>query len=166
MQNKRREETTSMKILNGIYVCVCTCILLLMLGAYVPITHGANTPQITPTALVGSSKSVRVPAPTDLKKVAIGASWMIGLLQNNTLVAWGDNRYWQSTIPYRYKDTLFKDVAASLYVAYALDTSGNVYSWGDVNTYGEVDVPWRPKQVSMPLVPAVILQWRSSPMVQ
>ena len=141
MQNKLREESTSRKILNSISVCVGTCLLLIMLGAYLPISHAVAAPQITPTTSTASGKSVRPRAPTDLKKVAIGASWMIGILQNNTLVSWGDNRYWQSTIPYRYKDILFKDVAASLYVAYALDVNGNLYSWSDANTYGEVNIP-------------------------
>lgn len=126
MQNKPRTEITSRKILNGIYVCVCSCILLILFGAFLPTTHAANTPQTTPTSFVSSGQSVRPRAPTDLKKVAIGASWMIGILQNNTLVTWGDNRFWQSTIPYQHKDTLFKDVAANLNTAYALDINGNL----------------------------------------
>lgn len=58
-----------------------------------------------------------VRAGTDIEKVAIGSSFAIGLLQNGSLVAWGDNRKWQTTIPYRYKDRTFIDVAAGISTA-------------------------------------------------
>ena len=39
------------------------------------------------------------PIPFLMKKGAVGASFVLGLLQNNTLVTWGMNREFQTNIP-------------------------------------------------------------------
>jgi alpha-tubulin suppressor-like RCC1 family protein len=82
-----------------------------------------------------------VRASSDIQKVAIGPSFAIGLLQNGNLMAWGDNRKWQTTIPHRYKDRIFTDVAAGVSTAYVLENTGTVYAWGDENLYGEGTIP-------------------------
>ena len=94
------------------------------------ITHAAPTATKPVPTAQPVQRVVRPRAPTDIRKVAVGPAYMLGVLQNDTLISWGDNRHWQSTIPYRYKDTQFTDVAAGLNVAYALDTTGAVVAWG------------------------------------
>jgi hypothetical protein len=95
----------------------------------------------TPTA-----SKTRTPTPTaalsDLKKAAIGNAYVLALLQDNTLISWGKNDRGinQSTVPSALRDNVFRDVAASIGTAYALDMDGNVYAWGE-NLYGERDVP-------------------------
>jgi alpha-tubulin suppressor-like RCC1 family protein len=59
-----------------------------------------------------SGSIVRPSGPYNLKKVAVGTNFVIAILDNQTLVTWGANRFWQTTIPFRYKNTLFTDVAA------------------------------------------------------
>jgi hypothetical protein len=54
--------------------------MLVVFGSATPVSNAANTPQITSTALVAGGNSVRPRAPTDLKKVVIGGSWMLGIL--------------------------------------------------------------------------------------
>jgi len=117
------------------------CIVLMLFGVFLPVSYaapGANKPVPTTQA---SQRSGQSRAPTDIRKVAIGSSFMLGVLQNQTLVSWGDNRQWQSTIPNRYKSTLFNDVATSVNTAYALDATGMVVSWGDEGPYSENIVP-------------------------
>ena len=123
---------------------ICIVIILGLFGLttiHTPVSQAANKLAIMPTPVIACGQTHNTRVATDLKKVVVGSSWMLGILHNDTLVAWGDNRFWQSTIPYRYKDTLFKDVAAGLYVAYALDMSGNVVAWGESPTYHETTIP-------------------------
>jgi alpha-tubulin suppressor-like RCC1 family protein len=77
-----------------------------------------------------------------LKKAALGNAYVIGILQNGTLVSWGinDPGMRQSTIPSAYKNMLFTDVAASIASIYVLNTAGEVYAWGQ-NLNGETNVP-------------------------
>jgi hypothetical protein len=93
----------------------------------------------TPTA-----SKTRTATPTaalsDLKKSAIGNAYVLALLQDNTIISWGKNDRGQSTIPIAIRDKVFRDVAASIGTAYALDMDGNVYAWGE-NLYTEGDVP-------------------------
>ena len=91
----------------------------------------SNTRTSTPTAQAFT-----------LKKAAVGNAYVIGILQNNTLVSWGinDPGIRQSTIPVAYKNMLFKDVAASIASIYVLNMAGEVYAWGQ-NLNGETDIP-------------------------
>jgi hypothetical protein len=47
---------------------------------------------------------------------------MLGVLHNNTLVAWGKNQpdFQESMIPTIYRELLFKDVAAAMATSYIL----------------------------------------------
>jgi alpha-tubulin suppressor-like RCC1 family protein len=117
------------------------CIVLMLFGVFLPVSYAAPTATKPVPTAQPVQRVARPRAPTDIRKVAVGPAYMLGLLQNNTLVAWGDNRHWQSTIPYRDKDTQFTDVAAGLNVAYALDTTGAVVAWGEENAYNENAVP-------------------------
>jgi hypothetical protein len=93
------------------------------------------TPSITRT-------STPTPQALTLKKAAVGNAYVIGILQNSTLIMWGinDPGIRQSIIPVAYKNMLFKDVAASIASIYVLNTAGEVYAWGQ-NLNGETDIP-------------------------
>jgi alpha-tubulin suppressor-like RCC1 family protein len=77
-----------------------------------------------------------------LKKAVVGNAFVLGILQNGTLVTWGMNQnpLFQSRIPSTYKNMLFKDVAASISTSFAVDTSGNLYAWGD-SAYDILNIP-------------------------
>jgi hypothetical protein len=93
----------------------------------------------TPTASVTRTATPTAEL-TDLKKAAIGNAYVLALLQDNTIISWGKNDRRQSTIPIALRGKVFRDVAASIGTAYALDMDGNVYAWGE-NLYTEGDVP-------------------------
>ena len=73
--------------------------------------------------------------PKALRKAAVGNAFVIALLHDDTILAWGDNRHRETTIPPSLKNMRFKDVGASLTNALALGVDGRVYAWGE-NTYG------------------------------
>mgnify|MGYP000390824491 CR=1 FL=1 len=91
----------------------------------------SNTRTATPTAAL-----------SDLRKAAIGNLFVVALLRDGTIAAWGSNKpnIHESVIPPQFQNTLFKDVAASIGNAYVLDEAGNLYTWGE-NLYGEGDIP-------------------------
>ena len=85
------------------------------------------TPTLTPTAI-----------PFLLKKGAVGASFVLGLLQNDTLVTWGMNREYQANIP-PCCGTGIQDIAVGTNFALALK-GGRVFGWG-ANTKGQLVFP-------------------------
>jgi len=87
----------------------------------------APTATMTPTAI-----------PLMLKKGAIGASFVLGLLHNNTLVTWGMNREYQANIPPCCGSNI-QDIAVGTNFALALK-GGRVYAWG-ANTKGQQNIP-------------------------
>jgi alpha-tubulin suppressor-like RCC1 family protein len=99
-------------------------------------TH-TNTPTATFTRTITPS-----PGPFAQIKTAIGDLFVLGLLQNGTLVTWGINEtdINQSAIPATLRTMLFKDIAASVANGYALSEDGNLYTWGE-NLYGEGTIP-------------------------
>jgi hypothetical protein len=106
-----------------------------------------RTPTNTRTATSTMTPSItRTSTPTaqslTLKKAAVGNAYVIGILQNNTLVSWGinDPGIRQSTIPSAYRNMLFKDVAAAIAAIYVLSADGDVYAWGQ-NLNGETNIP-------------------------
>ncbi|MFM7679028.1 MAG: RCC1 domain-containing protein, partial [Roseiflexaceae bacterium] len=114
----------------GLVVVVVSVVVIGILSMFIqPRTGYAQTvsPTVQPVQQRGSI--VRPSGPYNLKKVAVGTNFVIAILDNQTLVTWGSNRFWQTTIPFRYKNTLFTDVAAGARVAYALDTTGQVVAW-------------------------------------
>ena len=85
------------------------------------------TPTLTPT-----------PIPFLLKKGAVGASFVLGLLQNDTLVTWGMNREYQANIPPCCGSGI-QDIAVGTNFALALK-GGKVFGWG-ANTKGQLKFP-------------------------
>jgi len=114
------------------YTAVLIAIILVCGGIVLSGAVGyAQTTNETPTVVSVPPQSVRSTNPYHLKKVVVGTNFVLGLLENQTLVTWGSNRFWQTTIPYRYKNTLFTDIAAGNHTSYALDTTGQVVVWAD-----------------------------------
>jgi len=105
-----------------------------------PAAHATTSAEgqaiVTPTPRVMQPQTA-----THFKKIAIGSNFVLTLLNNDTLVMWGDNRKWQSTIPYRFKDTLFSDIATGASVSYVLDQTGNVSAWSSTYETDESQVP-------------------------
>jgi hypothetical protein len=85
------------------------------------------TPTLTPT-----------PIPFLMKKGAVGASFLLGLLQNGTLVTWGMNREYQANIPPCCGSGV-TDIAVGTNFALVLK-GGKVYGWG-ANTKGQLKFP-------------------------
>ena len=78
------------------------------------------------------------PIPFLMKKGAVGASFVLGLLQNKTLVTWGMNREFQTNIP-PCCGTGIDDIAVGTNFALALK-GGKVYGWG-ANTLKQITFP-------------------------
>jgi len=96
-------------------------------ATFTPTNTRTPTPTQTPT-----------PIPFLLKKGAIGASFVLGLLQNDTLVTWGMNREFQANIPPCCGSGI-QDIAVGTNFALALK-GGRVYGWG-ANTKGQLKFP-------------------------
>ena len=94
-----------------------------------------NTPTNTPTFTPTMTPS---PIPFLMKKGAVGASFVLGLLQNNTLVTWGMNREFQTNIPPCCGSGI-EDIAVGTNFALALK-GGKVYGWG-ANTKKQITFP-------------------------
>jgi alpha-tubulin suppressor-like RCC1 family protein len=94
-----------------------------------------NTPTNTPTFTPTMTPS---PIPFLMKKGAVGASFVLGLLQNKTLVTWGMNREYQTNIP-PCCGTGIDDIAVGTNFALALK-GGKVYGWG-ANTLKQITFP-------------------------
>ncbi|MFM2310596.1 MAG: Cellulosome-anchoring protein precursor, partial [Chloroflexota bacterium] len=92
-----------------------------------PTNTRTFTPTLTPT-----------PIPFLLKKGAVGASFVLGLLQNDTLVTWGMNREYQANIPPCCGSGI-QDIAVGTNFALALK-GGKVFGWG-ANTKGQLKFP-------------------------
>ena len=86
-----------------------------------------HTPTLTPS-----------PIPFLMKKGAVGASFVLGLLQNGTLISWGMNREYQANIPPCCGSGV-TDVAVGTNFALALK-GGKVFGWG-ANTKGQIKFP-------------------------
>ena len=112
---------------------------------FTPTHTATSTNTVTPTNTVTSTSTRTItpsPGPFSQIKTAIGDLFVLGLLQNGTLVTWGINELGiqQSTIPANLRTMLFKDIAASVANGYALSEDGNLYTWGE-NLYGEGNIP-------------------------
>ena len=92
-----------------------------------PTNTATFTPTLTPS-----------PIPFLMKKGAVGASFVLGLLQNNTLVTWGMNREFQANIPPCCGSGI-DDIAVGTNFALALK-GGKVYGWG-ANTKQQITFP-------------------------
>jgi len=70
--------------------------------------------------------------------IAAGARFTVALQSNGSVVAWGDNQYFQSMVPFGLKGVTA--VAAGDQHAVAVKSDGTVVAWGD-NARGQATVP-------------------------
>ncbi|MFM2032893.1 MAG: endoglucanase-related protein glucosyl hydrolase family 9 protein, partial [Chloroflexota bacterium] len=101
----------------------------------IPINITNATATSTPTA---TRTATPTPHPNALKKAAVGASFVLGLLYNGTLTTWGMNKEYQTNIPPCCANNI-TDVSVGTNFAVALK-GGRVYAWG-ANTRGQLNVP-------------------------
>jgi len=103
------------------------------------ITNYTATPTMTPTSTRTFTPTMTpTPIPFLMKKGAVGASFVLGLLQNGTLITWGMNREFQANIP-PCCGSAIDDVAVGTNFALALK-GGRVFGWG-ANTKGQLKFP-------------------------
>ena len=67
-----------------------------------------------------------------------GASHSLGLLEDGSVLAWGNNTYGQTTVP--KTDKKFIAISAGCFHSLGLLEDGSVLAWGN-NTYGQTTVP-------------------------
>lgn len=70
--------------------------------------------------------------------VSAGTYHSIGLKADGSIIAWGDNHYSQSDVP--FSNAKFIGVSAGWSHTLALTAEGSVFAWGDALA-GETDVP-------------------------
>ncbi len=104
-----------------------------------------NTPTASNTSTVTNTASptntlTPTPNPFAIRDVAVGASFTLGVLHNNTLVTWGFNREGQATLPRWMANVLVDQVEAGSNYAVALSTTGRVYAWGK-SEFGQLTIP-------------------------
>lgn len=89
-----------------------------------------NTPHPNPVIIPGISNAVQVEA---------GYRYALALLKNGTVMAWGRNKFYElgdSTSINRYNPVKVKNlkqihsISANVGVAFAVDSSGQIFSWG------------------------------------
>lgn len=93
------------------------------------------TPSNTRTA---TATNTPTPIPYMMKKGAVGASFVLALLQNGTLVTWGMNREYQANISPCCGSGI-DDIAVGTNFAVVVK-GGRVYGWG-ANTVGQLNFP-------------------------
>ena len=98
-------------------------------------TISSATATFTPTA---TRTATPTPIPLLIKKAAVGSSFVLGLLQNGTLVTWGMNKEFQTNIAPCCGSGV-TDIAVGTNFALALK-GGRVFGWG-ANTRGQVTMP-------------------------
>jgi hypothetical protein len=103
------------------------------------ISNATATPTwtLTPTRTY-TPTSTPTPIPLLMKKGAVGASFVLGLLENGTLITWGMNREFQTNIPPCCGSGM-TDIAVGTNFALALK-GGKVFGWG-ANTKGQLKFP-------------------------
>ena len=75
---------------------------------------------------------------SNVVSISQGAAHSMALLQNGTVIAWGNNYYGQTNIPAGLTNVIA--IAAGYYHSMALVSSGIVVSWG-MCQYGQTNVP-------------------------
>ncbi|MFN7472892.1 MAG: hypothetical protein ACK5S9_14730, partial [Roseiflexaceae bacterium] len=103
------------------------------------VTNYTATPTVTPTNTRTFTPTLTpTPIPFLMKKGAVGASFVLGLLQNGTLITGGMTREFQANIP-PCCGSAIDDVAVGTNFALALK-GGRVFGWG-ANTKGQLKFP-------------------------
>ena len=103
------------------------------------VTNYTPTATMTPTnTRTFTPTNTPTPIPFLMKKGAVGASFVLGLLQNGTLITWGMNREFQANVPPCCGSGI-TDVAVGTNFALALK-GGMVFGWG-ANTKGQLKFP-------------------------
>ncbi|MFM2032988.1 MAG: Cellulosome-anchoring protein precursor [Chloroflexota bacterium] len=100
-------------------------------------TSRTSTPTVTNTR-TATRTNTPTPVPFLMKKGAIGASFVLGLLQNGTLVTWGMNKEYQTNISPCCASGI-TDIATGSNFAIVLK-GGRVYGWG-ANSLGQLTFP-------------------------
>lgn len=77
--------------------------------------------------------------PSPIYLVVAGMNHTVGIRQDGTVTAWGDNTHSQLAVPSGLGGVVA--VAAGAYHSVALKSDGSVVAWGD-NTYGQLNMPW------------------------
>jgi alpha-tubulin suppressor-like RCC1 family protein len=98
-------------------------------GKYRPTSTITPTSTMTPT-----------PHPFAIKDVAVGASFTLAVLNNGTLVTWGINKQFESSLPRWMNGKLVSQVATGSNWSLALGTDGRVYGWGK-NDFTQLNLP-------------------------
>ena len=105
----------------------------------------AATPSATFTTTPSNTASptntfTPTPHPFAIRDVAVGASFTLAVLHNNTLVTWGFNREGQASLPRWMNGRAVNQVEVGSNYAMALGTDGRVYGWG-ANDFGQMKIP-------------------------
>jgi alpha-tubulin suppressor-like RCC1 family protein len=96
---------------------------------YTPTLTKSSTPTFTITKTPTKTSTLTpTPIPLMMKKGAVGASFVLGLLQNGTLVTWGMNKEFQANIAPCCGSGI-DDIATGSNFAVVLK-GGKVYGWG------------------------------------
>jgi hypothetical protein len=107
--------------------------------AAAPVTIPINVTNATATSTPTATRTATpTPNPFALKKAAVGASFVLGLMYNGTLVTWGMNKEYQTNIPPCCANNI-TDVSVGTNFAIALK-GGRVYGWGS-NSRGQINIP-------------------------
>jgi hypothetical protein len=142
--------TVSSITLNGTaFTKATTCKATISAGRSCTVTISGNTvaSELLTVVIGGITKIIPVNLgviagsrlnPFLMKKGAVGASFVLGLLQNKTLVSWGMNREFQASIPPCCGSDI-DDIAVGTNFALALK-GGKVYGWG-ANTLKQITIP-------------------------
>jgi alpha-tubulin suppressor-like RCC1 family protein len=88
----------------------------------------------------GKSRPTSTPHPFAIKDVAVGASFTLAVLNNGTLVTWGINKQFESSLPRWMNGKLVSQVSTGSNWSLALGTDGRVYGWGK-NDFTQLNLP-------------------------
>jgi hypothetical protein len=97
------------------------------------------TPSLTNTPSPTNTMTP-TPHPFAIRDVAVGASFTLAVLNNDTLVTWGFNREGQASLPRWMATKLVDQVEVGSNYAVALGRDGRVYGWG-ANDFGQMRIP-------------------------
>ena len=106
---------------------------------FTPSKTSTATQTLTPSnTRTATATKTPTPIPFMMKKGAVGASFVLALLQNGTLVTWGMNREYQANISPCCGSGI-DDIAVGTNFAIVVK-NGRVYGWG-ANTVGQLKFP-------------------------